>query len=93
MKVYQRTFKIDVNQFAITYTPNKAITGKSCIQAGGDSGPSIDLRDVSEVRIGHSTDTFNSLMKTLNKSNPKIGEVNCHRDHCFSIIFNVKKKL
>ena len=88
LKLFQRTFKIDMNHFAITYTPNKAINGKNCVQTGSTNGPSIDLRDVSEVRIGHSTDTFNSLVnESLNKAVPKIGDVHCHRDLCFSVIF------
>ena len=77
IKVFQRTFKIDINIFAITYTPNKAINGKSCVQAGSANSPCIDLRDISEVRIGHSTDTFNFVVKeTSDKAVPKIGDVN-----------------
>ena len=59
---------------------------------GPGNPASIDFRDISEVRIGHSTDTFNALVKQNNsKSTPKIGDVICHRDNCFSIIFNVSQ--
>ena len=90
LKLYCRTFKTDFNEFSITYLPNKAITGKAnCVGHPGPGNPaSIDIRDISEVRIGHSTDTFNALVKeNNNKSSPKIGDVLCHRDNCFSIIF------
>ena len=94
LKLYCRTFKTDFNEFSITYLPNKAITGKAnCVGHPGPGNPaSIDIRDISEVRIGHSTDTFNALVKqNNNKSSPKIGDVLCHRDNCFSIIFNVSQ--
>ena len=84
---------MDYEDFCLTYLPNKGITGKNCItsavaSAGGDPCR-IDLRDVCEVRIGHSSDTFNALVKqSTDKASPQIGDVSCHRDQCFSIIFN-----
>ena len=47
------------------------------------------IGDIAEVRIGHSTDTFNKLVKQVNNglTGPKLDGINCARDFCFSIIF------
>ena len=45
---------------------------------------SIDLGDLSEIRVGHQTDPFNKLSK---KSQKDIDGVNCDQDLCFSIVF------
>ena len=45
------------------------------------------IGDIAEVRIGHSTDTFNKLVKQVNEGLPKLDGINCARDFCFSIIF------
>ena len=45
------------------------------------------IGDIAEVRIGHSTDTFNKLVKQFNEGLPKLDGINCARDFCFSIIF------
>ena len=96
LKVYKRQFKLDTEHLRITYLPNKHLTGKdiSCVGGPGISS-AITLADVSEVRIGHGTDNFNKLVKqcTTEDKNalPQIQNVNCHRDFCFSLVFNDDK--
>ena len=43
---------------------------------------SINLDDIDEVTMGHVSDTFNGLSK-----DPTIGNVDIHRDKCFTIKF------
>lgn len=92
LNIYRRKFKLDLAELKLIYLPNKSMTMKNCVPNGGPGGsPNIELTDIAEVRIGHSTDTMNKIVKQCqaeNKSNPiMIENVNCHRDFCFSLVF------
>ena len=87
LKPFPRHYKLDMADLRITYLPNKNMTAKSCTAGGPGASAWIDLCDIAEVRIGHSTDTFNKLVKQVNEGLPKLDGINCARDFCFSIIF------
>ena len=60
---------------------------------GSETEGIISLDDISEVRVGHGTDVFNSVTKdkkvdTLTNFDVGTGKkVDITRNHCFSIIF------
>ena len=62
-------------------------------RAGSEIEGIISLDDISEVRIGHGTDVFNSVTKDKkvdNLTNFDVGsgkKLDITRNHCFSIIF------
>ena len=50
----------------------------------------IDLRNIKEVRSGHATDMFHELIKQSEgkgRGIPKLGDLRCPQNVCFSIIF------
>ena len=61
--------------------------------AGSETEGIISLDDISEVRVGHGTDAFNSVTKDKkvdNLTNFDVGsgkKLDITRNHCFSIIF------
>ncbi|CAB4063787.1 PLCD [Lepeophtheirus salmonis] len=60
VKVYQRKCKLDLENLCVLYYPNKRRIN-SCFKIEGS--PHYDLTKVTEIRIGHGTDTFNTLVK------------------------------
>eukprot|EP00096_Caligus_rogercresseyi_P012558 TRINITY_DN5303_c0_g1_i1.p1 TRINITY_DN5303_c0_g1~~TRINITY_DN5303_c0_g1_i1.p1 ORF type:complete len:822 (-),score=236.70 TRINITY_DN5303_c0_g1_i1:21-2336(-) len=70
VKIYKRKCKLDLENLCILYFPNKRGI-KSCIKT--EESPSYDLTKVSEVRIGHGTDTFNTIAKLAGSKHPPQG--------------------
>ncbi len=58
-----------------------------CVDAGGEDSKKIDVSNITEVRTGFSTDTFNEVEKKL-KRDKKLKISQLTADHCFSIIFD-----
>ena len=87
LKLFPRHYKLDMADLRITYLPNKDMTAKNCTAGGHGGSAYIDLGDIAEVRLGHTTDTFNKLVKQVTDGKPKLDNVNCPRDLCFSIVF------
>ena len=91
-KFYRRSYKLDLQNLRITYFPNKALaTSGSC--TSGEGGLSIDLDDICEIRYGHGTDVFNSLVKDKSehdRANFRVSPaavIDVNRWCCFSIVF------
>jgi len=88
LKNFPRHFKLDMADLRITYLPNKNMTAKNCTAGGAGGAAAIDLGDIAEVRSGHSSDSFNKLVKEGDDSAvPKLDGISCDKDFCFSIIF------
>ena len=50
----------------------------------------IELKNIKEVRSGHATDIFHELIKQhegKRRGIPKLGDLKCPQNVCFSIIF------
>ena len=64
---------------------------KCCAGSGPEVGIALD--DISEIRLGHGTDTFNNVTKKIGKdslTNVDVGsgkKLDISRQHCFSICF------
>ena len=73
------------------YFPSKNVTKKGCM-SGPDGGVThIDIDDICEVRVGHSTDNFNRIVaNTVFEDCPRVEGVDAPRDQCFSLIFKVR---
>lgn len=68
---HQRKFYLNISELCLYYDETK----------------SIDVANVTEVRSGFSTDTFNEIEKQM-KREKKLKIQQLTADHCFSIIFD-----
>ena len=91
IKPYMRHYRLDTEKLSIVYFPNKNMTARNCTAGGAAMAAGIDLDDISEVRLGHGTDTFNKLVKDTKSENknaqPSLKNVSCEKDLCFSVVF------
>ena len=74
------------------YIHHKCLDYVKCF-AGSGPEVGIALDDISEIRLGHGTDTFNNVTKKIGKdslTNVDVGsgkKLDISRQHCFSICF------
>ena len=74
---FRREFKVDEDALKITYLPTKK-----------SAEPTIYIKDIVDVKEGHSTDIFNKLVRQCrNSDRPRIRSVLCPAEICFSLIF------
>ncbi|XP_040566221.1 1-phosphatidylinositol 4,5-bisphosphate phosphodiesterase delta-1 isoform X4 [Lepeophtheirus salmonis] len=90
VKVYQRKCKLDLENLCVLYYPNKRRIN-SCFKIEGS--PHYDLTKVTEIRIGHGTDTFNTLVKIARSKQsgaglPRAFNKNLPAHCCFSMIMD-----
>ena len=79
LRTFRREFKVDEHALKITYWPTK----KSAAASSGTA--CIYIKDIVDVKEGHSTDLFNKLVRQCrNSDRARIRSVLCPKENCFS---------